>query len=197
MRRRKLSAKLPRPYVDAFRQILSRIAKGLPAPATGADPLRMYIAGGAAQFIHTGARVSEDIDAAFSRRLIPPSNLEVAYVAPDGTPQTLYLDRQYNEAFGLVHEDAHEDAIPLQVEGIDPAVLDVRVFSPTDLAVSKLGRYEEVDRADIAALAHAGLIEADGVRKRAEEALAGYVGDTKRVRASIDLARRLILKHTP
>jgi hypothetical protein len=44
----------------------------------------------------------------------------------------------------------------------------VRALSPVDLAVSKIGRFEDDDRRDIAALAHHGLITQRAVR-RAEE----------------------------
>ena len=197
MRRARIPASLPKPYVEAFNEIIARIARSVSASAKANVPLQMYIAGGAAQFLHTGARVSEDIDAAFSRRFIPPANLDVAYTDADGAPRVLYLDRQYNETFGLVHEDAHEDAIPLAIEGVSPDVVDVRLFSPTDLAVSKIARFENHDREDIAALARAGLVDAATVRLRDEEALVGYVGDVKRVKASIRMACRLIEENLP
>lgn len=197
MKRTRIPATLPKAYVGAFKEIIARIAKSVAASGTTGSPLVMYIAGGAAQFLHTGARVSEDIDAAFSRRFIPPADLDVEYTDADGAPRVLYLDRQYNETFGLVHEDAHDDAIPIAMEGVDPDVVDVRLFSPTDLAVSKIARFENHDRDDIAALARAGLIDADSVRKRAEEALVGYVGDVKRVKGSIKLACRLIDENQP
>jgi hypothetical protein len=197
MKRARIAASLPKAWVGAFSEVVARIAKSVSTSGKPGAPLVMYVAGGAAQFLHTGARVSEDIDAAFSRRFIPPANLDVAYTDADGAPRVLYLDRQYNETFGLVHEDAHEDAIPIAIDGVPPDVLDVRLFSPTDLAVSKIARFEDHDRDDIAALARAGLIDAATVRRRAEEALGGYVGDVKRVKASIRMACRLIEENAP
>jgi hypothetical protein len=197
MRRTRIPASLPKAYVVAFTEIVSRIARSVAASGKPGTPLVMYIAGGAAQFLHTGARVSEDIDAAFSRRFIPPENLDVSYTDTDGAARALYLDRQYNETFGLVHEDAHDDAIPIAIEGVSPDVVDVRLFSPTDLAVSKIARFESHDREDIAALARAGLVDPVKVRQRAEEALAGYVGDVKRVKTSIRMACRLIEENAP
>ena len=47
---------------------------------------------------------------------------------------------------------------------------------------------DERDQADIAALARAGLIDAQRFRMRALEALDYYVGSTERVRTSIDIA---------
>ena len=175
-------------------------AKGLPAtkveglPATKVEglPIAMYVAGGAAQLFYTGARVSEDIDASFSRRILLPDNLEVAYADADGTARMLYLDRQYNETFALLHEDVHDDSLPVKIEGVNPAIIDVRAFAPVDLAVSKIARFADHDQDDIRALAHAGLIMADEVRERAEQALGNYVGNLTSVKTSIRLACALV-----
>ena len=104
----------------------------------------------------------------------------------------LYLDRQYNESFALLHEDVHVDSLPLKVDGINPMVIDVRIFSPVDLAVSKIARFADHDRQDIRALAQAGLITESEVRRRAEEALANYVGNPASVMTSMALACELV-----
>ncbi|HSD53046.1 MAG TPA: DUF6036 family nucleotidyltransferase [Burkholderiales bacterium] len=154
-------------------------------------PVAMYVAGGAALHFYTGARISEDIDAVFSHRVALPDDLEVAYLDADGQARLLYFDRQYNDTFGLVHAAAHDDSLPLLLEGLDPRVLDVRLLAPVDLAVSKIARLSDQDREDIAALARAGLVKPPALRRRAEEALGGYVGDIDRVRTSIDIACRI------
>ena len=176
-------------YVRAFREIVARIGRA----ARGA-PVRMYVAGGAALHFYTGVRISGDIDAALSRRMIPGDDLEVAYADTAGTPRLLYFDTQYNESFALVHEDAHEDSVPLDLPGLGRAPVEVRLFSPLDLAVSKLARFAENDREDIRALARAGLIEEIALRRRAEEALGGYVGDARRIGTSIRLACEIVRK---
>jgi len=179
--------------VAAFREIVQRIgAVLLTAPKVRAEPVRMFVAGGAAMHLYTGQRVSEDIDATFSHRLVLPEDLEVAYRDADGAARLLYFDRQYNDTFGLMHENAYEDSVPLALEGVDPAVIEVRLLSPVDLAVSKISRLAEHDRGDIVALARRGLIDAKRVRQRAEEALTGYVGDLERLRTSVEIALRLI-----
>jgi hypothetical protein len=152
----------------------------------------MYVAGGAALHFYTGERISRDIDAAFSHRIALPDDLEVAYRDADGAARLLYVDRQYSDTFALLHEDAYEDSKPLTLDGIDPAVLDVRVLSPLDLAISKIGRFSSQDREDIAALARRKLIHSAPLRKRAEAALTGYVGDTTRVQGSINVACRIV-----
>ena len=214
------SAALRTEYLKAFAEIVSRIqrsvspgaartersrgtkstpqhpaamkAKGLPATKVEGLPIAMYVAGGAAQLFYTGARVSEDIDASFSRRILLPDNLEVAYADADGTARMLYLDRQYNETFALLHEDVHDDSLPVKIEGVNPAIIDVRAFAPVDLAVSKIARFADHDQDDIRALARAGLIMADEVRERAEQALGNYVGNLASVKTSIRLACELV-----
>ncbi|PWK80944.1 DUF6036 family nucleotidyltransferase [Fulvimonas soli] len=181
-----------REYLAALGEIVQRIAASLGNVAPQALPIRMYIAGGTALHFYTGERVSRDVDAAFSRRIALPENLEVAYRDADGAAQLLYLDRNYNDTLALMHEDAYDDSQPFALPGVDPSVLDVRLLSPLDLAVSKLGRFADQDRDDIAALARHGLIDAASLRQRAEAALTAYVGDTARVQNTIDIACRII-----
>jgi len=179
-------------YVAAFREVVNRIAKPLAGLPKRALPVRMYVAGGAALHMYTGERVTRDIDATFSHRIALPEELEVAYQDPDGAARLLYFDRQYNDTLGLIHEDAQDDSVALTLDGVDPAVLDVRLLAALDLAVTKLGRFSSQDREDIATLARHKLISATKLRRRAEEALAGYVGDTARVRGSIELAVKVV-----
>jgi len=152
----------------------------------------MYVAGGAALHFYTGERVSEDIDAVFSRRIALPENLEVGYRDADGAARLLYFDRQYSDTLALMHEDAHEDSVQLSLTGIDARKLDVRLLSPHDLAVSKLSRFSDQDRDDIVTLARRKLIKAEELRTRAEQALGGYVGSTDRVQSNIAQACRIV-----
>ena len=181
-------------YLEAFAQVVARLAATL-AKSPKAAPLRMYVAGGAALYLLTGVRVSEDIDAAFSRRLVLAEDVEVSYRDADGRGRLLYLDRNYNDTLGLLHEDAHADSLPVTIPGIEasrPPTVEVRILSPLDLAVTKIARFSEQDRADIELLAREGLIDAKSLRRRAEEALQGYVGALDSVRTSIALACRLV-----
>lgn len=183
-------------YLKAFIEIMKRIERAVGSGARG-KPVTVCVAGGAALHLYTGSRVSKDIDAKVMARFIPPDNLEVSYRDADGHARLLYFDTQYNDTFGLLHEDAYNDAIALELSGIDRSRLDVRLLSPLDLAVSKLSRYEAHDREDILALARAGLIDATSLRHRAEEALPGYVGDVRRVKNSIALAEKLVADESP
>jgi hypothetical protein len=184
-------------YLKAFTEVLSRIQQTLEGSRPDVFPIRMYVAGGAALHLLTGARVSEDVDAVFSKRVLFNEEIEVSYRDPDGRARLLYLDRNYNDTLGLLHEDAHKDSQPVAFPGIDKRLIDVRVLAPTDLAVSKLSRFADQDREDILLLAREGLIDPTSLRKRAEQALGGYVGDLNSVRNSIDIACRLIESAQP
>jgi hypothetical protein len=142
--------------------------------------------------MYTGERVSRDIDAAFSKRIALPDALEVAYRDADGAARLLYFDRQYSDTFALLHEDAYDDSVLLSLEGHDDRVLEVRLLSALDLAVSKLGRFSSQDRDDITALARRKLIDSGALRLRAEQALSAYVGNTERVQGSIEIACRIV-----
>lgn len=179
-------------YVAAFSELAARIAAVLADAPAASLPIQMTVAGGAALHFYTGERISRDVDAVFSRRIALPDDLEVAYADPDGAARLLYFDRQYSDTLALMHEDAAEDAIALKLSGVDPRVLQVRLLTPLDLAVSKLSRFSAQDRDDIAALARRGLIDAAALRARALEALGGYVGNIERVRGSIDFACRIV-----
>lgn len=179
-------------FIAAFRELATRIEQVLTNTPKRHLPIQMFVAGGAALHFYTGARVSHDVDAVFSRRIALPENLEVAYRDADGAARLLYFDRQYNDTFGLLHEDAHEDSIPLSLEGIDAKVLEIRLLSPLDLAVSKVARLADHDRADITALALRGLFTERAFRQRAEQAAIAYVGDTQRLHGAIDTACHLV-----
>jgi hypothetical protein len=55
-------------------------------------PVQMFIAGGAALHLYVGARVSKDIDAAFSHRIALPPDLKVSYRDADGAARMLYFN---------------------------------------------------------------------------------------------------------
>lgn len=179
-------------YREAFDAVLLRVQEALKGTQPKVLPIRITIAGGAALHLLTGARVTEDVDATFSKRVLLGEDITASYRDPDGRARMVYLDRNYNDTLGLLHEDAYDDSLPVDVPGIDKRLVEVRVLSALDLAVTKLARFSDQDRDDIRLLAREGLIDARALRRRAEEALGGYVGDLESVRTSIDVACRLI-----
>ena len=179
-------------YLAAFTELVQRIAAPLGVLPRRSLPIRMYVAGGAAVHFYTGERISNDVDAVFSKRIALPSDLEVTYQDPDGAARLLYFDRQYNDTFALVHEDAHDDSVPLTLKGIDASILDVRLLCALDLAVSKISRFSSQDREDITRLAQHGLINSAALRRRAEQAMKDYVGNLDTLKGAINLACRIV-----
>lgn len=183
---------LDSPYGAALIELLKRVETELRGLDKRAFPVTMVIAGGAALYLHTGARVTEDVDATFSRRVLFGKNIEIPYRDADGRAALLYLDRNYNDTLGLMHENADEDAERVDIKGIDRKVLDLRALTPLDLAVSKLARFSDQDREDILLLAARKLISPENLRTRADEALKAYVGNLGPVKNTIDIACKLL-----
>ena len=150
------------------------------------------MAGGKAVHLYTANRVTTDVDAEFGGRVHLPNDLLVEVTLEDGAQQVLYFDANYNSSFALMHEDYLDAAIPVDL-GLDR--IRVHVLSPVDLAVSKIARFTDNDKEDIAALVRLGLTSADEIERRATDALAAYVGRLsmlkQNLRDAVALARRL------
>lgn len=137
------------------------------------SPVNVYLAGGMAVHLYTSDRVTTDVDAEFGARVFIPNDLIVDVTLEDGTREAVHFDTNYNSTFALMHEDYTDDAIPLDM-GIEH--IRLYVLSPLDLAVSKIARFADNDKDDIAALVRLGLTDADEIEHRATSALAGYIG---------------------
>ena len=81
-----------------------------------------------------------------------------------------------------MHEDYLDDAIAL-----DMGVPQIRLYvlSPLDLAVSKIARFADNDKEDIAGLVRLGLTTANEIEQRATQAMAGYVGGLPMLRLNL------------
>ncbi len=147
-------------------------------------PIKMIVAGGMAVHLYTGTRVTTDVDAEFSHRLLLPENLLVE--TTDGN--MLYLDTNYNSTFALMHENYMEDAIRVPL-GTD--LITLYILNPVDLVLSKLARFDGPDIQDIEEIIKVSGVSEDEIRKRAEEALVAYVGNQDRIRTSLALALKM------
>jgi hypothetical protein len=154
-------------------------------------PLNVYLAGGMAVHLYTAARVTTDVDAEFGSRIFLPSDLIVDVTLEDGSILPVYFDSNYNSSFALLHENYLDDAIPLDL-GLEQ--IRLYVLTPLDLAVSKIARFADNDKEDIAELVRLGLTKADEIEQRANAALNGYVGGLAMLRVNlrdaVALARR-------
>jgi hypothetical protein len=165
---------------QAMATLMDKLDAVLRASEYDGDPLQMYLAGGMAVHYHCGTRYTEDVDASFSHRfLLPYKELVVEYLREDNTRSSIYLDPTYNDTFALLHPDHREDSIEWQGMGNERRLIHLRVFSPLDLAVSKISRFTSIDQQDIRDLARHCRLTSPELQKRAVEALDYYVGDTR------------------
>jgi hypothetical protein len=154
---------------QGLRTLLDKLAERLALKQV----LRVYLAGGMAVHLYTGARVTTDVDAEFGSRVLLPGDLAVEVEREDGRTQLLYLDTNYNSTFALMHEDYLDDAIAVDL-GLEK--IQLYVLAPVDLAVSKIARFAPNDQEDIELLVRLGLTTAEEIEQRAMEALGGYIG---------------------
>lgn len=155
------------------------------------SPLKVYLAGGMAVHLYTASRVTTDVDAEFGGRIYLPNDLMVEVTLENGMQQVVYLDTNYNASFALMHEDYLDDAVPVDL-GVDHIL--VYVLAPVDLAVSKIARFSENDKEDIAALVRLGLTSSDEIEQRATAALIGYIGGQSMLQANLRDALNLARK---
>lgn len=154
-------------------------------------PVHAYIAGGVAINYHTGYRMSDDVDVKWSHRVAIPPDMQVFEVANPDDPDDVILvgmDGNFSDTLGSFPPDWEENSP--EVCRVGDIVL--HIMDPVDLAVSKVGRFIERDRDDIKELAAHGLIDIETFKKRVEEALDYYVGDTTFIKYNVADAIELI-----
>ncbi len=176
-----LDTALARAMATLFRELSQQLSLERPVTA--------YLAGGMAVHLYTGARITSDVDAEFPSRFSVPDGLSVIADLETGESEEVFIDTNYNPNFSLLHENYQADSIRLD---LDAGLIEVRVLSPLDLAVSKLARFAENDRDDIHALAFEGLFSADDLERRANEALVAHIGNLPMLRHNVRDAVELV-----
>lgn len=159
------------PFVRAvlsYFEALGREAGALAQPVDG------YLAGGLGVRCYAGSRATGDIDVFFrgGRVLVPPNTTILARA--DGREYGLVFDHQYTPDFGLLHPDCEGRAVLLTDAGVP---LRLSVLHPADLAVTKVARFQDHDREDVAALAGTGTFDGAALLALGREALAYMVGN--------------------
>lgn len=190
--RRVLSEEDNRGFVglkQAVAEMIRRISAALPELK---EPIKMVIAGGVAVNFYTGSRVTMDVGASFSKRIMLPEDLIFAYEGPEGKLLSVHLDRNYNPTFAIMHEDYEDDALIVEGSEFQDRKIELRVLSPVDLALSKIARLEGPDREDITALAEMNLIYPEAMADRANEAIGNYVGNMDRVKSNLQEALKIV-----
>src|SRR5690242_15380102 len=105
MRELVISKRADPAYVEAFTSLVRRLVRS--ARVNPKEPIDIFIAGGAAMHFYTGARMTDDVDAVFSKKLLVPADLAVIYRDSEGKARSVFFDANYNESFALLHQDAH------------------------------------------------------------------------------------------
>jgi hypothetical protein len=172
----------------ALSMMLDRIDATLRENSYQGEPIIMYLAGGLAVNYYCGSRVTADVDASFSRRMaLDYNDLIIDFEDATGSPTQLYFDTTYSPTLGPMHEDYENDSQEWVGIGNERRLIQLRVLSPVDVAVSKLGRFEGNDRGDILDLAKHGYFAVNEFRQRAETAASYFVGNLRRLQTTIDI----------
>jgi len=171
----------------AMSSMLDRIDGFLRESGYADEPVKMFLAGGMAVHYHCGTRYTDDVDATFSRRLMLPfEDLVIDYIRETGKPSSIYFDTTHNDTFAPLHPDHRDDCVEWECIGNEKRLVHLLVFSPVDLAVSKLSRFSPNDQADILALAQQRLFTTAELKSRTNEALSYYVGDARWIHLNLD-----------
>lgn len=152
----------------------------------------VYLFGGCAMHLHTNTRTSNDVDA----ELLSISRLKVATLQnaiqsvdfddENGFPRSLDWDGGFNLSFAPIDPDYVERATLIHTTKSN--LIFVYLVSPVDLAVSKLGRLELVDRQDIQSLYRLGLFSLQDFMDTSSEALKYCCVATNKLEFNISLA---------
>src|SRR5574343_171434 len=144
------------PMYRAILQLFANFAEDLAALKLPEHSVHAYIFGGCAVHMHTQSRASSDVDVEFNYddmvkasevRLVLEQLPPVDYDDPASGPSQLIWDANFNTTFGPLHEDYQDRAQVIEQLPGSPVV--VWLPSAEDVALSKLGRFEDVDQNDI------------------------------------------------
>ncbi|WP_238568967.1 DUF6036 family nucleotidyltransferase [Xenococcus sp. PCC 7305] len=164
--------------------------------------VKVYLFGGCAIHLHIGNRVSNDIDAELETisKLKPISILEsaikaVSFEDEEGDYCMLDFDGNFNPTIAPIHPDYKERSSLLYVT--QSRSVSVYLVSAVDVAVSKLGRFEFVDRKDIINLFQNNMFTIEEFIETAEEA-EKYCGvATGKLRFNIEMSIDLLKEKAP
>ena len=159
------------------------------------NSLKVYLFGGCAVHIHTGARTSNDVDAEL-KKLNPLACPQIVikpvfFKNEQGLRKGLFFDGNFDTSLASLDPCYEDRAIFLYTT--QSQLVSLYLVSAVDLAVSKLGRLETNDRADIQVLYQQGLFSEQEFIDTANEALSYYpVRPDKlsfNIRQALDLIR--------
>ena len=157
--------------------------------------VKVYLFGGCAVHLHTGARTSNDVDAELKK----PYDIDlkelvikpVFFQNEKGLTKSLFFDSNFDTSLASIDPSYEERALYLYTT--QSKLVSLYLISAVDLAVSKLSRLEVNDRADIQILYQRGLFTEQEFIETASEALSYYPvrpdGLSFNIRQALDLIR--------
>lgn len=167
----------------AIAQLFANLAEDLAAHALPEHSVHAYVFGGCAVHLHAATRASSDVDVELSCsdqvkesevRMILQALPPVDYDDPDAGPSQLVWDANFNTTFGPLHEDYRGRAH--LIESSPGAPLEVWLPSAEDIAISKLGRFADIDIKDVVELLSLPSSSWENFRAWAQEASQYYAG---------------------
>lgn len=185
--------RLPRtPLIRAVRSLFELQERVV---ASAPNSVEVIVAGGAAVHYWTRSRVTVAVDCEFLSKVMLVND-QLIYEGDDSEKKILYFDRTYSPTLGPLHEDYRDRAV--RVPDFEPGgKLRVSVLAPIDLAISKLGRFQDHDKEDIKALAKLGVVDASRFKELATQTVDYYVGDKGMLPFNLADAVRIIEKYSP
>lgn len=168
-------------FVKAIESVFVELSKFVFDGKKPENPVIAYIAGGSACYLYTGIRMSHDVDAEFSLRIIRPDVI-VSFTDEQGIERTVHLDTNYSNTLGLMHDEYDKRALS---SGLVAQGFQIMLLAPADLAISKLARFAEHDQSDIFALIQHDLIDRVEFETLANDALGYFVGNVEPVRTNL------------
>ena len=159
------------------------------------NAIQVYLFGGCAVHLHTGARTSNDVDAELKKlnNLTIPGKVikPVFFKNEQGLRKSLFFDGNFATSLASLDPSYEERAILLHKTR--SKLVSLFLVSAVDLAVSKLARLEINDRADIKILFQKGLFSEQEFIDTANEALNYYPvrpdGLSFNIKQALDLIR--------
>lgn len=183
--------RLTDPYVAATVDYL----RAIPVSGDFPKPVKCFIAGGIGVRCYAPVRPTDDLDVFFQGgKVIIPPNTTIG-VKMRGESRTLHFDHQYTPDFGLLHDDFDKRAVPLVPN--QRGRLRLFVLHPVDLALSKVVRFEEHDKRDIAALAALGTFDVDAFTRLGEECVKTMIGNQEFARINLKEAGDIVAGAAP
>lgn len=149
-------------------------------------PITVYLGGKASiYFYEVFARPGEDVDVFTKEDLTDCCQENVGYCGHRFAWGEI-SDRKGDFEFGkvLLHKDIFVDSFVITDNEDMP--VRMRVPSAVDLAVSKIVRFDDDDREDIAKIIRRGFADVDAIENRAKSALMEYDGDIELAQSKLN-----------